>query len=403
MNIMKNVKLSAWAAGLLLTATAQGAFAQTSSNGQSTSGDDVRTISTAVPFLRISPDARSGAMGDVGIALSPDANAQYWNVGKLAMAKKDMGFSVTYTPWLKDLVPDIFMGYISGYKKFGQDGNQAVSASFRYFSLGEINYTDINGGSIGTGRPRELAFDVGYSRKLSNVFSAGIAMRYINSNLTTGADLSNNSAVQASKPGNAVAADLGFFYSKDFEKEEGIANNFSAGLTFTNLGSRISYNGTTKDFLPANLGLGAAYTVGIDEYNKMTFAADINKLLVPSPQLDSNGHPYMPTDKSMVSGVFGSFTDAPGGFSEEMRELMFSLGAEYWYQDQFAVRAGYYYENKTKGNRQYFTLGAGVRYNVFGLNVSYLVPSGSGITRNPLSNTFRFSLTFDFDDLKKDS
>jgi hypothetical protein len=400
---MKNVKLSAWAAGLLLTAVTPAAFAQTSSSGQTTSGDQVRTISTAVPFLRISPDARSGAMGDVGVALSPDANATYWNIGKMAMAKKDMGFAVTYTPWLKDLVPDIFLGYISGYKKFGQDGNQAVSASFRYFSLGEINYTDINGGSIGTGRPRELSFDVGYSRKLSNVFSAGISMRYINSNLTTGADLSNSSAVQAAKPGNAVAADLGFFYSKDYEKEEGIANNFSAGLALTNLGSRISYNGTTKDFLPANMGLGAAYTIGIDEYNKMTFAADINKLLVPSPKIDSNGHPYMPTDKSMVSGLFGSFTDAEGGFAEEMRELMFSVGAEYWYQDQFAVRAGYYYENKTKGNRQYFTVGAGVRYNVFGLNVSYLVPSGSGITRNPLSNTFRFSLTFDFDDLKKDS
>jgi hypothetical protein len=362
------------------------------------------TVTSAVPFLRISPDARSGAMGDVGIAISPDANSQFWNVGKIPFAEKKYGVSVTYTPWLKDLVPDIFLAYMAGYAKFGQENNQAISASLRYFNLGEINYTDNLGNPIGTGKPNEFSFDAGYSRRLSPNLSAGLSFRYIHSAIASG--LTQVPGISY-KPGNAFAADLGVYYTKTKEIDEFRSNNLSLGAVITNLGSKISYNSTRRDFLPINLGLGSAYTYQADAYNKVTFALDINKLLVPTP-LDSNtdlnqGYPdyYIP-EKGIVSGVFGSFGDAPGGMKEELKEYQVSLGAEYWYQNQFAVRAGYFYENKFKGDRKYFTVGLGVRYNVFNLNFSYLVPSGSSVNRNPLSNTFRFSLLFDFNEIKKD-
>jgi hypothetical protein len=376
----------------LLTGFAQQAFAQTGANGQ------INTITTATPFLRISPDARSGAMGDIGIAISPDANAQYWNVAKLPFASKKFGVSMTYTPWLKDLVPDIWLGYISGYAKFGQEDNQAISMSLRYFSLGDINFTNDLGDATGTGKPREYAVDLGYSRRLSPYLSTGLTLRYIHSGLTVGYSDPNT------RPGNAFAADLGVFYSKTKEIDEFRSNNFSFGAVLSNVGSKISYNATRKDFIPINLGLGVAYTKGIDEYNKLTVGLDINKLLVPTP-LDSSttGTPkyYIP-EKTVVSGMLGSFSDAPGGFNEELKEFQISVGAEYWYQNQFAVRAGYFYENKLKGDRKYLTVGLGVRLNVFTLNGAYLVPSGSGVNRNPLSNTFRFSLMFDFDKLQKE-
>jgi hypothetical protein len=362
------------------------------------------TVTSAVPFLRISPDARSGAMGDVGVAISPDANAQFWNVGKIPFAPKKYGVSVTYTPWLKDLVPDIFLAYLSGYAKFGQENNQAISASLRYFNLGEINYTDNLGNPIGTGKPNEFSFDAGYSRKLSPNLSAGLSFRYIHSAIASG--LTAVPGIDY-RPGNAFGADLGLYYTKTKEIDEFRNNNLSLGAVISNLGSKISYNSTRRDFLPINLGLGSAYTYQADAYNKVTFALDINKLLVPTP-LDSNtdlnqAYPdyYIP-EKSIVSGVLGSFGDAPDGMKEELKEYQVSLGAEYWYQNQFAVRAGYFYENKFKGDRKYFTVGLGVRYNVFNLNFSYLVPSGSSVNRNPLSNTFRFSLLFDFDEIKKD-
>lgn len=370
---------------------------------QSKSLSGSNTVTSAVPFLRISPDSRSGAMGDAGIAISPDANAQYWNVGKIPFATKKYGFSATYTPWLKDLVPDIFLAYLAGYAKFGQDGNQAISASLRYFSLGEINYTDINAQPLGTGKPNEFSFDAGYSRRLSPYLSAGVSFRYIHSAIASGF---NAQAGQAYKPGNAFGADIGLYYSKTKELDEFRFSNLSFGAVISNLGTKISYNSTRRDFLPINLGLGTAYTYQGDAYNKVTIALDINKLMVPTP-LDSNtdgnpdNHDYYIPDKSVVSGVLGSFGDAPGGMSEELKEYQISLGAEYWYQNQFAVRAGYFYENKYKGDRKYFTVGLGVRYNVFNLNFSYLVPSGNGINRNPLSNTFRFSLLFEFDELAK--
>lgn len=373
-------------------------LASTSAFAQQVDGR-VNTITTAVPFLRISPDARSGAMGDVGIAISPDANSQYWNVGKIPFATKKYGVSATYTPWLKDLVPDIFLAYLSGYAKFGKEDNQAISGSLRYFSLGDITYTQDGINPTGTGKPREFAVDLGYSRKLSPYLSLGLSLRYINSNIASGA----GSSVDF-KPGNAASADVGLYYTKTKEIDEFRSRNFSFGAVISNMGTKISYNNLRKDFIPINLGLGVAYTAKVDEYNKITFALDVNKLLVPTPQMHESGPDsgkYYYPEKSVVSGMFGSFGDAPGGFSEELREFQVSVGAEYWYQDQFAVRAGYFYEDKTKGDRKYFTVGLGARYNIFTLNFAYLIPSGSGINRNPLSNTLRFSLLFDFNTLQK--
>lgn len=382
----------------LSLALALNGTAQTSLSGQST----VNTVTTAVPFLRISPDARSGAMGDVGLAITPDANAQYWNVSKIPFAQKKYGISTTYTPWLKDIVPDIFLAYISGYAKFGEKTPQAISFGFRYFSLGEINYTNISAEPIGTGKPNEFAFDLGYSRQLSPYLSTGLSFRYIHSAIASG--LATGTAGIDYKPGNAFGADLGLYYTKTKDLDDFRSTNFSFGAVISNVGSKIAYSSTRRDFIPINLGIGAAYTYKMDEYNKITAALDLNKLMVPTPQ-DTSTTPgvkkYTIPEKTVVSGMFGSFGDAPGGFGEELKEWQISAGLEYWYQNQFAVRAGYFYENKDKGDRKYFTCGLGVRYNVFNLNFAYLVPSGSGINRNPLSNTFRFSLMFEFDDLKK--
>lgn len=344
------------------------------------------TINTAVPFLRITPDARSGAMGDVGVALSPDASSIYNNLSKLPFAEKNGGLSVTYTPWLKELVNDVFLATVSGYTKL--DEQQAISGSLRYFSLGTINFTDMTGVATGDFRPREFALDAGYARKLSDHFGIGLTARYIYSNLAGG---QSNGSVSI-KPGKAFAADISGFYTKDFEKDDGLVNKLNIGMAISNIGTKISYTSSAanKDFLPTNLGIGTAYTLALDESNQLTFALDINKLLVPTP--DSAG---LYKEKGTLQGIFSSFGDAPGGLKEEMQELMYSVGMEYWYNQQFAVRAGYFNENKNKGNRKYFTAGIGVKYDIFGLNFSYLVPSGSGIQRNPLSNTLRFTLTFD--------
>lgn len=342
------------------------------------------TINTAVPFLRISPDARSGAMGDVGVALSPDANSNYWNLSKLPFATGKAGVAVTYTPWLKELVNDVFLANLSGYYKLNE--NESLGASLRYFSLGTINFTDITGTPTYDYRPREYAFDAGYARKLSDNWSLGVALRYIYSNLANG-DING----RVVRPGKAFAGDVSAFYTKPIEKDDGTENVWNFGVAITNIGTKISYTQSAqyKDFIPTNLGLGTAYTFGLDEYNKITLALDINKLLVPTP--DSSGK-YR--EKGVVESIFSSFGDAPGGFSEELKELMFSAGAEYWYNDMFAVRGGYYNENQYKGNRKFFTAGIGIKYDVFNLNFSYLVPSGTGIQRNPLSNTLRFTLAF---------
>ncbi len=370
----------------VISVTKVGAQSTSNINGTSKS-----FVTTAVPFLRISPDARAGAMGDAGIAVSPDPNSQYWNVAKMPFNDKTYGISATYTPWLKDLVPDIFLAYLSGYAKFGQEQEQAVSASMRYFSLGNINYTDYIGNSIGTGMPREYAFDLGYSRKLSDYLSAGLTMRYIHSAIASGVNYSTTGGDY--KPGNAFGADLGMFYTKSNEKEEYHVNTFNFGAVLSNIGSKITYNSTRRDFIPMNLGVGAAYTVQMDAYNKITFALDLNKLLVPA--LQSTGSD---TTISVPTGIIKSFSTG-----DQLAQINAALGAEYWYQNTIAFRAGYFYEDKDNGDRQYITAGLGVRYNVFQLNASYLVPQGSGINRNPLSNTLRFSLIFEFDQMASGS
>lgn len=357
-------------------------------NAQSQAGT-INVVTSAVPFLRISPDARSGGMGDVGIATLPDANSAFWNLAKTPFNTNKGGVAVTYTPWLKDLgLNDVYLASLSGFYKI--DELQAISSSLRYFSLGNIQFTDNSGNDLSTFRPREFAFDVGYSRKLSDKLGLGIALRYINSNLASGTI--NGVSYKA---GSSVAGDISLFHTGAAEDGSGL----NYGLTLSNLGAKISYtsDATQKDYIPANLGLGVAYTKVFDENSKITFGLDIHKLLVPTPPLvgDSAGLVAY-RNKGVVSSWFSSFGDAPGGVSEEIKEIQASLGAEFWYMNQFALRAGYFYENPLKGNRKYFTLGAGLKYNTFGLNFSYLLPSGNGVNRNPLSNTLRFSLVFDF-------
>ena len=372
---MRNV-LKVFFGGLLLT-LAQDIQAQ----------NTINVVTSAVPFLRISPDARAGGMGDLGVATMPDANAQFYNLAKYPFAKNNSGIGLTYTPWLKDLgLNDVFLASLAGYKKI--DETQSISGSLRYFNLGNIEFTDNFGNSLGTGRPRELGLDFGYSRKLSDNLSLGVGLRYINSALA-------NAQIGgvAYKPGNAVAGDLGIYYVSNPEDLTGL----SLGLAMTNMGSKISYTGDAaqKDFIPANLTLGAMYTVISNEVNRLSLGIDIHKLMVPTPPLLGDSAAMIDyRSKSVVGSWFSSFGDAPGGFSEEFKEFAFSLGGEFIYNEQFAVRAGYFYENKNKGNRQYFSMGAGFRYNNLDINLSYLIPSGTGVNRNPLSNTIRFSLLF---------
>lgn len=355
--------------------------------------NSINVVTTAVPFLRISPDARAGGMGDVGIATIPDANSAFWNQAKYPFAESKSAISVTYTPWLQSLgLNDVYLASLAGYYKL--DEQQALSASLRYFSLGNIQFTDNQGNNLQTYRPREFAFDIGYSRKLSDKIGLGIALRYINSNLASGQSASGSTY----KTGSAVAGDISIFHDGTSTGSTGSGWNW--GVAVSNLGSKISYtnDASEKDFIPANLGLGAAYVKAFDETSKVTFGLDVNKLLVPTPPAlgDSAGLVNYHND-GVVSSWFNSFTDAPGGFSEELKEFQISVGAEYSYNNQFMFRAGYFYENPQKGDRQYFTLGAGLNYNMLGLNFSYLVPSGNGINRNPLSNTLRFSIIFNLD------
>ena len=351
----------------------------------------LNVVTTAVPFLRISPDARSGGMGDLGIATTPDANSAFWNLAKTPFNESKAGIAVTYTPWLKDLgLNDVYLASLAGYYKF--DELSALSASLRYFSLGNIQFTDNLGNDLNTYRPREFGIDLGYSRRLSDQTGIGVGLKYIYSNLAGGA------AVGATnyKAGSAVAGDLTIYHRKTTDAGQG----WAFGAALTNLGSKIAYtdNADQKDFIPANLGLGTSYTKVFDESNKLTFGLDVNKLLVPTPPAEGDSAGLVNyRSKGILSSWFSSFGDAPDGFSEEIKEFQVSVGAEYWYNNQFALRLGYFHEDKTKGNRRYFTGGVGIKYNIFGLNFSYLLPSGSGVNRNPLSNTLRFSLIFDLD------
>jgi hypothetical protein len=351
--------------------------------------DSINVVTTAVPMLRISPDARAGGMGDVGIASTPDANSSFWNQAKIPFAKQKSSIGLTYTPWLKDLgLNDVYLISVAGYHQVTED--QAISGSIRYFSLGTIQFTDFAGNDLNRFTPREWSLDAGYSRKLSDKIGVGIALRFIYSNL-------GNGTFQGTplKPGTAVAGDLSFFYDGRNENGKGL----TAGAVMSNLGSKITYtqDANAKDYIPANLGIGAMYHAVFDETSKISFGVDINKLMVPTPpgavrtQQQINDY----RSKGVVGSWFSSFGDAPGGFAEEMREFQISVGAEYSYNDLFFARAGYFYEDKTKGNRRFFSMGAGVKYNKLGFNFSYLVPTGQGINRNPLSNTTRFSILFD--------
>lgn len=396
----------------------------------------LNTITTAVPFLIIAPDSRAGGMGDAGVATSPDANSIHWNPAKFAFVDKEMGFSLSYVPWLRKLVPDINLSYLSGYKKI--DDMSTVSASLLYFSLGDIQFTDAFGNNTTQFRPNEFAFDVSFARKLSKYFSGGISIRYINSNLTGGVLVEG----QASRPGQAIAADVSSYFQTDEIKIGGKKSEVAAGINISNIGNKMSYTTSSKrDFIPINMRLGPRLTVNLDDYNAITITADVNKLLVPTRPVyktDSAGNPVLGSDgnqiiiagedpnRAVASGMFGSFSDAPGVpirdennivvlnpdgtsqiekgsiFKEEMREFTYSFGMEYWYDKQFAVRSGYFYEHALKGNRKYITVGAGLKYNVFALDFAYLIPayfgkSATSTNRSPLENTLRFTLIFDFD------
>ncbi len=362
-------------------------MAQTSSNG---SGPNA--IPTAVPFLNITPDSRSGAMGDAGVALSPDANANFWNPSKLAFIESTDEFSVSYSPWLRNLVSDMNLSYLSYSHKL--DERNTLGASMRYFNLGSIQLIDANQVDQGTYRPSELALDVSFARKFSENLSLGLTARYIRSDLSNQAF--STGSTQQTKAANALAADVSLFYRKDVQ-QFGIPATFAFCTKISNLGSRVSYldNGP-QYFLPANLKLGAANTWKLDDLNEITLALDLNKLLVPTPPIrDANGMIISGKDdnRSVPSGIFGSFADAPGGFREEMQEITYSTGVEYAYNKQLYLRAGYFTESVNKGNRNYATMGVGFKYLFYGFDFSYLAAQQKN---SPLANTLRFSLTINF-------
>lgn len=356
--------------------------------------DRQMTITTAVPFLLIAPDARGGSMGETGVASEPDVNSMHWNPAKFAFLDKGFGVAASYTPWLSDVVDDIGLGYVTGYYKL--DKMQAVSASLRYFSLGEITFTDNDGSFRGIYKPNEFTINLAYSRMLTRKLSAGLAAKFIYSNLTQG----QNSGTTTTKPGTSVAVDASIYYKTELRMRSVRDAWFAFGVNISNIGAKISYTDTgEKDFIPTQLRFGPAFTFDLDRYNSFSINADITKLLVPTPPERENDSITSGKDDNVgiIQGMFQSFYDAPDGFSEELKEFTWALGAEYWYNKQFAVRAGYHHESADKGDRQFVTFGAGLRYNVFGLDFSYLV---SLTNKSPLDNTLRFTLVFDFDAFK---
>jgi len=375
-------------------------------------GATLNPITTAVPFLMISPDSKQGAMGDVGAATEPDANANYWNASKLAFAEKKFGIGLTATPWLRRLVPDIWLYYISGYVKLNK--NQTIGASLRYFSLGSIELTDATGFNYQDYTPNEFSVDASFSQKLSKNFSLGVSARFINSGISR--VYFNGSTGNAASTG---AADVTMFYKSDkfsLGDKKAVA---TGGLAFTNIGAKIKYS-NDENFIPMNMRLGGGLKTEIDQYNTIGLYLDFNKLLVPTPpiykyKLDANGNPT--TEKEIdpatgdaiiesgknpkvdvATGILQSFNDAPGGFKEELREINISSGLEYNYNNVLSIRGGYFYENKTKGGRQFFTAGLGFKLSVITVDASYLIPTK---LNNPLQNTWRISLSFDFDPAKK--
>ena len=377
-------------AGLL--ASAATSQAQTSQNQS--------TITTAVPILTLSPDARASSMGEAGVATSPDANAAYFNPGKLGFVKYKYAGSLSYSPWLRNITDDMSLSYVSGYGKIGQ--RSAISGSLMYFDLGTIDYRTGMNLPNGSFNPKEYALSVSYGQQLTDNFGLGISARYIRSNLI-GA-INNNDA----QPGNAVAVDLGTYYSKDVTIGTGLYN-LAFGAAISNIGNKITYTDPKNpSFLPTALKLGTAITREIDQYNKITLVFDATKLLVPSPYYESgvlSSDPRIKAEndkrnqQNIVSGIFSSFSDAPGGFKEELREINLSTGLEYNYNDLLYARGGYFYEAPDKGDRQYLSMGLGVRYQVFGIDGTYLVPTGSNSQNNPLAQTIRVSLHFNLNKL----
>jgi len=389
-----------------------------SSFGQNAIGQDTENanpITTAVPFLTIAPESRAAGMGDVGVATSADISSIKYNVAKYPFAENEYGLSISYTPWLKALVSDINLLFLSGYSKLNE--KQSISGSLTYFSLGSIQFMNDQGDFIQDYTPTEFAFKFGYSRLLTEKLSLGISLGYIYSNLTGG--YANSGTATA---GNSFAADLGLFYTDDIEVS-GKNTNYALGFSITDIGNKMSYsNGEEKNFIPTTMRLGAAVTIDLDDYNSIMVAADMSKLLVPTPPIYYelgdiiDGDTLKPGDNrigeveygmnpnvSVGSGMFQSFYDAPGivqtdgsrsVFQEEIKEVMWSVGVEYWYAKQFALRGGYFHESTIKGNRKYFTAGLGLRYNVFGIDFAYLIPSNGN--NSPLANTLRFTLSFDF-------
>lgn len=360
--------------------------------------DMFNPINTSVTSQSIAPDARAAGLGDVGAATEADVNSQYWNPAKYPFAISRAGVGLNYTPWLRQLVSDMDLAYLSGYYRIGD--YSAVSASLRYFSLGEV-YTSasLEGGDDMTITPYEMSLDVAYSLMLSEKFSIAAGLRWIYSDLTY--NFSDESS-----PGSAFAADLACYY-QDYLNLGDRECQLGLGMNISNIGTKISFGGDDNaEFIPTNMRLGASLVVPVDEYNRFTIAADANKLLVPTYPKQFEGETtedYQERvqkdyyDISSISGIFKSFSDAPNGFKEELQEIQWSVGAEYCYHDQFSLRAGYHHESENKGNRKYFTVGAGFRMNIFSLDAGYVIATAKS---NPLDQTLRFTLTFDMDGIK---
>ena len=364
-------------------------------------GQTKNYISTGMPILLIAPDAAGSGLGDIGAATTPDLYSAHWNAAKFAFLDGDFGFSTTYTPWLRNLgVGDMNLLYLSGYKRINK--MSAAAASLTYFSLGEIQTTDVNGNNTGIMNPNEFAIDGSYALKLNEELSLGASVRFIRSDLTNGQIISDGDGSHVTtKPAWSLAADLGVYWQKPVAENQELA----LGAFISNMGSKLSYSDddSKKDFLPANLRMGGRYTYEIDASNKVNVAIDLNKLLVPTPPKtigDSTYSEYYSDmtayrNTSVMKGAIQSFFDAPGGFTEELHEMQVSMGAEYWYKNTLAARAGYYYEHETKGGRQYATVGVGLRYNIYEFDFSYLIPT-TAFSSNPLTNTVRISLTVNF-------
>lgn len=381
-------------------------FVQAQGPSTGLTGQTKNYISTGMPILLIAPDAVASSLGDCGAATTPDIYSGHWNNAKYAFLEGDMGFSTTYTPWLRNLgVGDMNLLYLGGYKTI--NNRSAIAASLTYFSLGEVQGTDGENHETGTMNPNEFSFDATYAMKLNEELSLGASGRFINSDLTNGQGITTGAGdYVATKPARSVAADLGLYWQHGIDASQEIA----LGAFVSNLGAKLSYSNddTKKEFLPTNLRLGLRYTNIIDNANKISVMADVNKLLVPTPPKTIGDSTYSNYYRNMTEwystgvmlGVFQSFYDAPGGISEEFRELQFSVGGEYWYKNTLAARAGYFYEHATKGGRQYATVGFALRANVLQFDVSYLIPT-TAFSSNPLKNTVRISLTFNLAKKKK--